>query len=108
MSNILKHREVHKLKDILADDNRYLHRELKRIAGDSIIGVNFGLKEVMYKVHQVAPTESPVLLLGETGVGKDVIANIIHSSSSRNDGPFVNVNCGAIPESLIDSELFGS
>jgi transcriptional regulator with GAF, ATPase, and Fis domain len=61
----------------------------------------------MHKVQQVAALNSPVLLLGETGVGKDVIANTIHYSSSRSSGPFVSVNCGAIPDSLIDSELFG-
>ncbi|MEN8193656.1 MAG: sigma 54-interacting transcriptional regulator [Bacteroidota bacterium] len=107
MSNTLKHREVLKLKDLLADDNRYLHGELRRLSGDEIIGANFGLKDVMYKVQQVAALDSPVLLLGETGVGKDVIANAIHYSSSRSSGPFVSVNCGAIPDTLIDSELFG-
>ena len=61
----------------------------------------------MRQVRQVAPTESPVLLSGETGVGKDVIANAIHLGSPRRDGPFIPVNCGAIPDSLIDSELFG-
>jgi transcriptional regulator with GAF, ATPase, and Fis domain len=61
----------------------------------------------MLKVRQVAPTESPVLLTGETGVGKDVIANAIHLGSPRREGPFVPVNCGAIPGSLLDSELFG-
>jgi transcriptional regulator with GAF, ATPase, and Fis domain len=107
MSNALQHREVLQLKDLLADDNRYLHGELHRISGDEIVGSNFGLKEVMYHVRQVAPLDSPVLLLGETGVGKDVIANAIHYSSKRSKGPFVGVNCGAIPETLIDSELFG-
>ncbi len=107
MSNTLRYREVVKLKDLLTDDNKYLHRELRNIVGDDIIGANFGLKDVMEKVNQVADLDSPVLLLGETGVGKDVIANAIHYSSSRKDGPFVKVNCGAIPESLIDSELFG-
>jgi transcriptional regulator with GAF, ATPase, and Fis domain len=107
MSNALKHREVTKLRDMLADDNRYLHGELRRLSGDEIIGAHFGLKDVMYKVQQVATLDSPVLLLGETGVGKDVIANAIHYSSSRSDGPFVSVNCGAIPDTLIDSELFG-
>ena len=107
ISNTLKHREVLELKDLLADDNRYLHGELRRISGDEIIGANFGLKEVMFNVHQVAALDSPVLLLGETGVGKDVIANAIHYSSKRSSGPFVSVNCGAIPETLIDSELFG-
>jgi transcriptional regulator with GAF, ATPase, and Fis domain len=107
MSNTLKHREVLRLKDLLADDNRYLHGELRRLSGDEIVGANFGLKDVMYKVQQVAALDSPVLLLGETGVGKDVIANAIHYSSSRSNGPFVSVNCGAIPDTLIDSELFG-
>jgi transcriptional regulator with GAF, ATPase, and Fis domain len=107
LSNTLKHREVLKLKDLLADDNRYLHGELRRLSGDEIVGANFGLRDVMYKVQQVAALDSPVLLLGETGVGKDVIANAIHYSSSRSDGPFVSVNCGAIPDTLIDSELFG-
>jgi transcriptional regulator with GAF, ATPase, and Fis domain len=107
MSNMLKHREILKLKDLLADDNRYLHGELRRMSGDEIVGANFGLRDVMHKVHQVASLDSPVLLLGETGVGKDVIANTIHYSSSRSNGPFVSVNCGAIPDTLIDSELFG-
>ena len=107
MSNTLKHREILKLKDLCADDNRYLHGELRRLSGDEIIGTNFGLKDVMEKVQQVAALDSPVLLLGETGVGKDVIANAIHYSSSRSSGPFVSVNCGAIPDTLIDSELFG-
>ncbi|MHC4558239.1 MAG: sigma-54-dependent Fis family transcriptional regulator [Planctomycetota bacterium] len=107
MSNTLKHREVVKLMDLMADDNRYLHGELRRISGEEIIGTNFGLKPVMHKVQHVATLDSPVLLLGETGVGKDVIANAIHYSSTRSNGPFVNVNCGAIPDTLIDSELFG-
>jgi len=107
MANALRHREVLKLKDSIADDNKYLHNELRRLSGDEIIGANFGLKDVMLKVRQVAALDSPVLLLGETGVGKDVIANAIHYSSLRNNGPFVNVNCGAIPDTLIDSELFG-
>jgi transcriptional regulator with GAF, ATPase, and Fis domain len=107
MSNILKHREIFQLKDLLADDNRYLHGELRKLSGDEIVGANFGLRNVMQKVQQVAPLDSPVLLLGETGVGKDVIANTVHYSSSRSEGPFVSVNCGAIPDTLIDAELFG-
>jgi transcriptional regulator with GAF, ATPase, and Fis domain len=106
-SNTLKHQEVLRLKDLLADDNRYLHRELLHLSGDEIVGAEFGLKGVMNMTRQVAPLSSPVLLLGETGVGKDVIANAIHYSSPLKDGPFVKVNCGAIPETLLDSELFG-
>jgi transcriptional regulator with GAF, ATPase, and Fis domain len=61
----------------------------------------------MEMVRQVAPLNNTVLLMGETGTGKEVIANSIHFASPRKDGPFIKVNCGAIPESLIDSELFG-
>ncbi len=107
LSNTLQHREVLRLRDRLSEDNLYLHRELQRISGDEIIGADFGLKAVMQMVRQVAITESPVLLTGETGVGKDVVANAIHLGSARKDKPFIAVNCGAIPETLLDSELFG-
>jgi transcriptional regulator with GAF, ATPase, and Fis domain len=107
LSNTLKHQEVLRLRDLLADDNRYLHRELLQLSGDEIVGAEFGLKGIMTMARQVAPLDSPVLLLGETGAGKDVIANAIHYSSPRKDGPLVKVNCGAIPETLLDSELFG-
>ena len=107
LSNALKHREVIKLKDLLADDNRYLQGELRRMSGDEVVGANFGLKPVMTKAQQVAALDSPVLLLGETGTGKDVMAQYIHYASPRSKKPFISVNCGAIPDTLIDSELFG-
>ncbi|MBU1052734.1 MAG: sigma 54-interacting transcriptional regulator [Proteobacteria bacterium] len=107
MSNALRHEEVLKLKEILADDNRFLYQEMLRISGDEIIGKNTGLKQVFDMVNQVASVNIPVLLLGETGVGKEVIANAIHYSSPRKNQPFIKVNCGAIPGTLIDSELFG-
>ena len=107
MSNALKHKEVLKLKELLIDDNKYLHHEIRKLSGEEIIGSNYGLKEVMHKVQQVSNLDCPVLLHGETGVGKDVIANAIHYTSSRSKGPFISINCGAIPDSLIDSELFG-
>jgi len=108
MSNALKHREVVTLNDLLVDDNRFLHGELRRLSGEEIIGARFGLKRVTRMIQQVAMLDSPVLLMGETGTGKDLIANAIHYSSSRSEGPFVIVNCGAIPDSLIDSELLRS
>jgi transcriptional regulator with GAF, ATPase, and Fis domain len=107
MTNTLKHEHVVRLRDRLADDNRYLNQEILRIAGGQIVGTDFGLRDVMHNVEQVAPTDSVVLLTGETGVGKDLVANAIHMGSPRRDGPFIAVNCGAIPDSLIDSELFG-
>ena len=107
LSNALTYQEVFKLKDMLADDNRYLHQELLHMSGDEIVGSDFGLKDTMDMVKSVAPLESPVLLLGETGVGKGVIASAIHYLSPRRKGPFITVNSGAIPDTLIDSELFG-
>ena len=106
-SNFLRFNEMNRLKDIMADDIRFLHRKLQPFSEDEIIGSNFGLKDIMEMVREVAPLDSPVLLQGETGVGKEVIANAIHTLSHRKDGPFIRVNCGAIPETLIDSELFG-
>ena len=91
----------------MSDDNRYLQKEMMYLTGDTIIGARFGLKEVMRMVEHVAPTNSPVMIIGETGTGKEVIANAIHLSSKRKGSAFVKINCGAIPDSLIDSELFG-
>ena len=107
MSNIIKHREANFLKEILAKDNKDLRNQLSQVTGGEVIGSTSGLKHVMEMVQQVASLDSPVLLLGETGVGKEILANVIHRSSKRKNRPFVKVNCGAIPETLIDSELFG-
>jgi hydrogenase-4 transcriptional activator len=74
---------------------------------DTIVGSEAGLRPVMERVHLVARLDVPVLLLGETGTGKEVIARTIHEQSSRSRGPFIRVNCGAIPPELMDSELFG-
>jgi transcriptional regulator with GAF, ATPase, and Fis domain len=107
LSNSLRYRKLQEFKDILVDSNRYLKSELRRISGVDVIGAGLGLKGVMELVRQVAPLESPVLLIGETGVGKELIASTIHNLSPRREGPFIKVNCGAIPEGLMDSELFG-
>jgi transcriptional regulator with GAF, ATPase, and Fis domain len=74
---------------------------------DGIVGSESGLRPVMIRLDQVAPSDSSVLLLGETGSGKEVIARAIHERSLRADAPFIRVNCGALPPELIDSELFG-
>jgi transcriptional regulator with GAF, ATPase, and Fis domain len=107
LTNSMRYRELQRLKELLADDNRYLQEELNKLSGEEIVGANKGLRDVMQKVNQVAPLDSPVLLLGETGTGKEVIANAIHRLSKRKNGPFIKLNCGAIPASLLDSELFG-
>jgi transcriptional regulator with GAF, ATPase, and Fis domain len=107
MANALRHQEVLRLKEMLAEDNQDLRRQLLNSSGTDVIGADFGLRAVMQMVRQVAPLGTPVLLLGESGVGKEVIANVIHQFSPRKDGPLVKVNSGAIPDTLLDSELFG-
>jgi transcriptional regulator with PAS, ATPase and Fis domain len=91
----------------LADDSRYFQNELRRRIGHEVIGADRGLRETMKMVRQVAALDSPVLLLGETGVGKELIAGAIHNASGHKEGPMLTLNCGAIPHSLMDSELFG-
>ncbi len=107
LSNALRYDELIRLKDTLTDDLQYLNQKLLQTAGESIVGEKFGLKNAVKMVRDVAPLDSPVLLVGETGVGKEIIANAVHKLSRRKNGPFIKVNCGAIPETLIDSELFG-
>ncbi len=107
LNNALAHESEVKLREMLIDDNRFLSRELLPHVENNVVGGNSGLSNVMNMVQQVALRSSTLLLLGETGTGKEVIANAIHFASKRKDGPFIKVNCGAIPENLIDSELFG-
>jgi transcriptional regulator with GAF, ATPase, and Fis domain len=90
-----------------ADKSALLSRLQRQDIADTIIGAETGLKPVIEQVIQVAPTDAPVLILGETGTGKEVIAREIHAHSRRADGPLFRVNCGAIPPDLVDSELFG-
>lgn len=91
----------------LKRDHKALQMDERRLHGDVMIGADAGLKGVSKLIEHVAPTDSPVLLLGETGTGKEVVAHEIHKLSMRSRGPFIRINCGAIPESLIDAELFG-
>ncbi len=107
LANCARYQELMELKDLLAEDFRDLQSDLIQSVDQDIIGARSGLKEVMDLVRQVAPLSSPVLLFGESGTGKELIATAIHNLSSRKDRPFVKVNCGAMPDSLIDSELFG-
>lgn len=107
MSNAWQFQEMVQLRDRLAEENRALSRDIEQKTGVQVVGTEFGLSQVMEMVRRVAPLSSPVLLLGETGTGKEVIANAIHHSSPRAHVPMVRVQCGAIPETLLDSELFG-
>ena len=100
--------EVEQLKNRLQAENVYLREEIKlEHHFDTIIGESQAIKAVLKKVEQVAPTDSTVLLLGETGTGKELIARAIHDLSPRSARPLVRVNCGAIPANLVESELFG-
>ena len=74
---------------------------------DVVVGTRGGLRSVFDRVAMVAPSDLPVLLFGETGTGKEVVARVIHDGSPRSAGPFWRVNCGALAPELVDSELFG-
>jgi transcriptional regulator with GAF, ATPase, and Fis domain len=100
--------EVVRLRDRLQAENVYLRREVQARAGTGpVVGRSAAILRVMEQVEQVAATDSTVLLLGETGTGKELFASQIHERSARRGRPMVRVNCAAIPATLIESELFG-
>ncbi len=101
-------REMERLRATAEADRHTLLARLGRdTLSETIVGADTGLRGVMERVAQVAPTDASVLILGETGSGKEVIARAIHERSLRHAGPFIRVNCGALPPEMIDSELFG-
>jgi transcriptional regulator with GAF, ATPase, and Fis domain len=100
--------EVRQLKDRLAAENVYLQEQIGRESGSrEIIGQSDGLGSVLLQLEQVAATGASVLLLGETGTGKSLVARAIHARSPRKDRPLITVNCAALPANLVESELFG-
>jgi formate hydrogenlyase transcriptional activator len=100
--------EVKLLKDELYQENLALKEEVDQVSMfEEIVGSSQPLQKVLAQVAKVAPTDSTVLILGETGTGKELIARAIHKRSKRSRAPFIRVNCAAIPQSLIQSELFG-
>jgi transcriptional regulator with GAF, ATPase, and Fis domain len=108
LENDRRVRELQVLREAVEADNRSLRSRLGRSdVSDAIVGAETGLRPVMEQVALVAPADVPVLILGETGSGKEVVARALHQRSRRASGPFLRVNCGAIPPDLIDSELFG-
>jgi transcriptional regulator with GAF, ATPase, and Fis domain len=90
-----------------ADRRSLLHRLGRKETAETIVGEESGLRQVMQRVEMVSRSDVPVLILGETGTGKELVARAIHQRSERHSGPFLRVNCGAIPRELIDSQLFG-
>jgi len=100
--------EISELKTKLEAEKAYLQEEIKfQYNHDNIIGQSEGLAYVLYKVEQIAPTDTIVLILGETGTGKELVARAIHSLSLRKDRALVKINCATLPSNLIESELFG-
>jgi PAS domain S-box-containing protein len=100
--------EIKTLKDQLEAENIYFRQEIKmRHHFSHILGQSDGLKYVLYRAEQVAPMNTTVLILGETGTGKELIAAAIHNMSPRKERPLITVNCAALPANLIESELFG-
>ena len=101
--------EVRELKARLEEENLYLRKEIDAVvhAGVGIVGESAAIKRVLVQVEQVAPSDATVLLLGETGTGKELLARSIHALSARRDRTMVKVNCGALPPTLIEAELFG-
>lgn len=91
----------------LLAENRSLKEELKLLTAREIVGQSTALRHVLDVANQAAPSTATVLILGESGTGKELIARYIHSKSARASGPFVAVNCAAIPESILEAELFG-
>jgi len=101
-------REMAALREAAEADKRSLLTRLGRKAlADTVVGAESGLRPVMDRVELVARSDVPVLIVGETGTGKELVARLIHNRSPRHAGPFIRVNCGAIPPELIDSQLFG-
>ncbi len=90
-----------------ADRQSLLSRLGKQDVNEEVVGARTGLRHVMERAELVAQSDVPVLILGETGTGKEVVSRAIHTRSKRSDGPFIRVNCGAIPPELVDSQLFG-
>jgi len=101
-------KELLQAKDRLTEEKLYLEQEIGTELGfGEIIGKKTGLKEVLAQVSKVAPSDATVLLLGETGTGKEVVARAVHHVSRRKEQAFIKMNCAAIPTGLLESELFG-
>jgi transcriptional regulator with GAF, ATPase, and Fis domain len=108
MENDHRLHEMAALREAAEADKRSLLTRLGRKAlADTVVGADSGLRMVMDRVELVARSDVPVLIIGETGTGKELVARLIHNRSPRASGPFIRVNCGAIPTELIDSQLFG-
>lgn len=108
VENALAFQEIAELKNKLTEEKLYLEDEIRTEHNfEEIVGESAALKALLYQLQTVAPTDSTVLILGETGTGKELIARALHNLSARRDRTFVKINCAAIPTGLLESELFG-
>jgi formate hydrogenlyase transcriptional activator len=108
IDNMIAHEETEKLRARFEAEAVYLQEEIKTEHNfEEIIGQSAPLREMLRKIEQVAPTDATVLIRGETGTGKELLARAIHDRSKRKGRPLVKVNCGSIPAGLVESELFG-
>lgn len=108
LANAKAFEEIEHLKSRLEEENHYLRQEVSDVTGSStLVGTSPGLKKVLQQIQLVAPTDAAVLIHGESGTGKELVARAIHESSSRKDRALIKVNCGAVPDSLFESEFFG-
>ena len=107
VQNAQSYAAVHQTAERLVDENAYLAAEIATKSPGLIIGQSPAIKQVLYQIALVAQSDSTVLILGETGTGKEVVAEAIHAASPRHKQRMVKMNCAAVPESLLESELFG-
>lgn len=109
IDNVTSYEEIQLQNQKLIDEKNYFEEEYRfsKISVENIIGKSAPIKQVLHQIQTVAPTDSTVLILGDTGVGKELVASAIHQHSSRSNNSFICVQCSALPEKLLPSELFG-
>ncbi len=108
MQELRQRVQLHLERRVLSDENRRLRQRLEKSFGfEGIVGHSSAMEDLLERLRVAAPTRSTVLVVGESGTGKELVANALHQNSPRSGGPFVAINCGAIPGEILESELFG-
>ena len=108
LDNANAYEEIRQLNQKLRDEKSYYEEQhLHNLNVDEIVGKSSEIKKLLSQIEQVASTDATVLILGETGVGKELVARAIHNKSHRSSKPFIRVHCSALPDTLITNELFG-
>jgi DNA-binding NtrC family response regulator len=108
MQELRQRVQLHLERRVLSDENKRLRQRLEKSFGfEGIVGHSSAMENLLERLRVAAPTRSTVLIVGESGTGKELVANALHQNSPRSDGPFVAINCGAIPGEILESELFG-